>query len=201
MQGLRETSAYIHGLLRGEIARVGAKNVVVGGLSQGGAAALVAIMLWEGQRVGGVVGLCTWLPYRAHLEDIARGEDGAETDVGLGEDPFAAEPGSDEDSGEVGAEFDLPTRAVAWLCEELEVEGPPKGMPFQQVPLFLGHGVEDDRVGLGLGREAKGCMEALGARVRWREYEGLGHWYSGEMLRDLLEFLREEVGWDIGEGG
>jgi predicted esterase len=63
----------------------------------------------------------------------------------------------------------------------------------------MGHGVEDEKVGLALGREAAGFMRALGAEVGWREYEGLGHWYSGELLADLAEFMAEAF--RNGEGG
>ena len=71
IEGLRETSAFIHGLLREEIAIVGASNVVLGGLSQGCAAALIATLLWDGEPLAPVFGMCGWLPYRGHMQEIA----------------------------------------------------------------------------------------------------------------------------------
>ena len=88
IEGLRETTAFIHGLLREEIASVGAENVVLGGLSQGCAAALIATLLWDGKPLAAVFGMCGWLPYRAHMQEIAETatEDADEEDE---DDPFA----------------------------------------------------------------------------------------------------------------
>lgn len=58
IEGLRETSAFVHGLLNEEIAAVGAENVVLGGLSQGCAATLISMLLWEGEAFGAMVGMC-----------------------------------------------------------------------------------------------------------------------------------------------
>ena len=84
IEGLRETSAFIHGILREEIAIVGAENVILGGLSQGCAAALIATLLWEGEPLAAVFGMCGWLPYREHMQEIAESTDSADED-----DPFA----------------------------------------------------------------------------------------------------------------
>lgn len=68
-----------------------------------------------------------------------------------------------------------------------------KGMAFQNISVFLGHGTEDENVATKFGREAKTCLELLEARVQMTEYEGLGHWYSEEMLHDIFKFLREKL--------
>jgi hypothetical protein len=57
-----------------EIELVDAKNVVLWGLSQGCAASLVALLTWDGEPFGAVVGMCGWLPFRKHLEEIASNE-------------------------------------------------------------------------------------------------------------------------------
>ena len=160
--------------------------MVLGGLSQGCAAALVALVPWEGERLAACFGMCGWLPFRMQMEEIARpvGE------IGTNEDDFF------ERGKEKGNE-DGPAQAKAFLLEELGlgVEGKELGMAFQHTPLFLGHGVEDEKVPVRLGRDAVRCLEALGASVEWCEYEGLGHLYSGEMLADLVGFLRKKTGW------
>jgi hypothetical protein len=33
----------------------------------------------------------------------------------------------------------------------------------------------------------------------WREYEGLGHWYNADMLRDVVGFLQGLKGWGDGD--
>jgi predicted esterase len=65
----------------------------------------------------------------------------------------------------------------------------------REIPLFLGHGVEDDRVYICLGREAASFLKLLGVNVVMKEYGGLGHWYSGDMLNDLVGFVRLRTGW------
>ena len=53
----------IHDLLRREIETVGAENVFLGGLGQGCAAGLIALMMRKGREpLGGFVGMCEWLP-------------------------------------------------------------------------------------------------------------------------------------------
>jgi hypothetical protein len=37
----------------------------------------------------------------------------------------------------------------------------------------------------------------MGMDVRWKEYDGLGHWYSEDMLRDIVDFLKETPGWAV----
>lgn len=64
---------------------------------------------------------------------------------------------------------------------------------FQQIPIFMGHGTEDEKVGIEVGREAKNCLDLLEAGVKMVEYEGLGHWYSDKMLDDIFEFLGEKL--------
>lgn len=70
IDGLRETTAYLHTLIREEIALLraaggGSRDIVLGGLSQGCAASLVAAALWDGEEwpLGAVVGMCGWLPF------------------------------------------------------------------------------------------------------------------------------------------
>jgi hypothetical protein len=57
---LQETTKYLHTLIKRQIELVpgGSCSVVLGGLSQGCAAALVAALLWEGDDLGAMVGMC-----------------------------------------------------------------------------------------------------------------------------------------------
>lgn len=59
--------------------------------------------------------------------------------------------------------------------------------------MAVGHGNQDDKVPIEIGREAAKCLDLLGANVESIEYEGLGHWYSPQMLRDIIEFLRKNL--------
>ena len=178
IEGLRESSAYIHRLLREEIEIVGAGNVVLGGLSQGCAASLVAFLTWEGEPLGAAFGMCGWLPFRMQMEEIAR----PQYDEDDEDDPF-------ERSGQE-EEADPPAQAVRFLCEEIGASVTQPSMSFQRTPLFMGHGTEDEKVFMSLGREAANCLRVLGMQVSWTEYEALAHWYSPAMLGDLVDFLQ-----------
>ena len=196
IDGLRETSNYIHLLLREAAEEVGATNVVLGGLSQGCAAALVSLLTWEGEPLAAAFGMCGWLPLEQHIADIAD----PQTPNDLGEDPFVRETGVDQS-------LDLPGQAIAWIKEELTL--PPTRtlsmgaqatassvlLPFQLMPFFIAHGTNDEKVKVELGIEVKECLTVLKADVTWREYEKLGHWYSEQMLGDLVEFLYKKTGW------
>ncbi|KAH8903785.1 alpha/beta-hydrolase, partial [Coniochaeta sp. PMI_546] len=206
--GLRETTADLHGLLRAEIAAVSgeAANVVFGGLSQGCAASLTALLLWDGEPLGAVVGMCGWLPFAAGLmQQVSMFTDPAST-VGDGSaeghsaaidddafDPFEREDGDDGKGEDAATATSAPTRAIEWLKEEIQTQTVGTslaGAVFGRTPIFLGHGTEDDRVSVILGREAADCLERLGFEVCWREYQSLGQWYSGNMLGDMVGFLR-----------
>ncbi len=229
--GLRETSKFIHRLLRKEIEAVGARNVVLGGMSQGCAASLVALLLWEGEALAAGVGMCGWLPYQKAMADLIReegsGSIGEDENGNRDDDIF--ERDDDEDDKEIfnqgkskeyktddaGANLaatttvtdtSLVTAAVDFLRDEIgfsraNIAAPlPAKLKMQDTPVFLGHGTKDEKVPISLGRSAASCLEAMHVVVRWEEYDGLGHWYSGEMLRDMVKFLRTHTTWSVREG-
>ncbi|KAK3898416.1 Alpha/Beta hydrolase protein [Staphylotrichum tortipilum] len=218
VDGLRDTVAHVHALVRAEAALVGGSgNVVLAGLSQGCAAAVVAGLLWDGEeRLGAVVGMCGWLVFEGGVRGVVgRGEGGGdgeddpfERDKGDGEvapfekneedggfDPF--ERDEEDDSGDKG-EMTVEAQVVRLLREMLEMDGDvgdgsrPKSF---DTPIFLGHGTEDDKVPIVRGREAAECLRATGVDVEWKEYPGLGHWYSPDMLTDITAFLQRRLGW------
>ena len=214
--GLRETSSYLHELLRKEVGVVGASNVVLGGLSQGCAASLVALLLWEGEPLAAAVGMCGRLPYRKKMEEIMREERLAMSAGNEGGDDDIFERASVDESSQ-GGKVEVqaltmskpdtsPAReAVQFLRDEIEFSKTsaaarqPAKLRLQDMPVFLGHGTKDLRVKIGLGRSAAGCLEAMDVDVAWKEYPDLGHWYSGDMLRDLVIFLRAHTDWKGGE--
>jgi hypothetical protein len=97
----------------------------------------------------------------------------------------------DENDGDEKTKFE---RAVEWLREEFEIEKTGRsGM--QNIPVFMGYGVEDEKVKTGFGRAAKEFLKDFGVEVKWREYEGLGLWYIADMLNDVVGFLKGLEGW------
>ncbi|KAM3069594.1 hypothetical protein ACMFMF_008807 [Clarireedia jacksonii] len=204
-EGLNKSCAYIHFLLRREIEVVGKRNVVLWGMSQGCATSLAAVLMWDGEPFAGVVGMCGWLPFGKLVEEMVSGEgwgrrirDGGDDE---GEDLFVRSDDEDGDpfvgsNGEENVDqrgfTDPRTRGVEFLREEIDMESR-KGMVFQKIPVFLGHGTEDEKVPVELGREAKRALGLLGADVEMKEYVGLGHWYSEVMFDDIFRFLEEKM--------
>ena len=82
-------------------------------------------------------------------------------------------------------------QAIRYLRDELDLPEMSDCHPFQRIPIILGHGVDDEKVPVGLGEEATSCVRSLQGRVEFKRYERLGHWYSGAMLRDIANFVRE----------
>jgi predicted esterase len=183
IKGLQGSCNFVHEILRAEIDIVGAENVALGGLSQGCATSLVSLLLWDGPLLKATFGMCGWLPYRSRLEEIVSGREGEDD----GDDIFESTSGRPVE--------DLGVEAVEWLRSELGTQGETARLRFREIPLFLGHGIEDDRVSVCLGREAASLLKLLGVDVVMKEYAGLGHWYSGNMLTDLVEFVRLRTGW------
>ncbi|KAF7570430.1 esterase [Pyrenophora tritici-repentis] len=177
-QGLRETSAFLHDLLKEEIKTIGAKNVVSMGLSQGCAASIVSTLLWKGEPFGALVGMCGYLPFRKGMHDSVEEPEDEDDDASVR---------SDEDAE------DMFEKAVGWLGEELgtcgSVSGEHDQPAMQSIPLFMGHGIDDEKVPCRIGKLAAEFLTTLDVSVTWKEYEGSGHWYSDDMLRDVVEFL------------
>lgn len=198
VDGLRESSAHVHGLLEQEIALVGAENVVLGGLSQGCATTLISLLLWEGPPLGAAFGFCGWLPFCKFLRESL-----ASVEAGDDDDPFCRIGDEDDDAGTENSSDSHTSRevpaaevAVQGLRKELDLEPIASlSLSFQRTPLFLGHGNEDEKVPVHLGRAARACIDSLSGGVSWNEYAGLGHWYSADMLADMVGFLKAKTAW------
>lgn len=123
----------LHRLLEREVREVGGEHVVLGGLSQGCAAALVAGLLWRGEALGAVVGLCGWLPLAGRLMEVLeeRSGDGDDDGDGDGDGISFGGEGEDDNDDRVGGkntkekggpiEIDTPVlRAIKFLEDELD---------------------------------------------------------------------------------
>jgi len=194
IDGLRQSVSHIHCLLQKEIELVGAGNVVLWGLSQGCATSLVSALCWDESPFAGVVGMCGWLPFERAMKEILKDEDedGDEYEVLFGDevdeevDPLEPVPEREDE------DVDNVMEAVTFLREMLDMSVK-KGVAFKNMPVFLGHGMNDATVAIKLGREARDCLGALEVDVKMVEYKGLGHWYSEEMLGDIVDFVKEKL--------
>lgn len=220
--GLGETVAYLHDLITQEAVLVGsARDIVLGGISQGAAVSLVTGLLWKGgESLGGVVGMCAWLPYarqmmdehnrRANVGDVEGEKHGAGTD---NFDPFERSS-SPADENRVGGSRGLGDAALRWLREEIELPGAPHEREVGSedsgsTPVLLCHGLNDEKVEPERSHVALRVLPNLGVGpVLRRTSPGVGHGFSSDMLGDIVDFLlqtrgvtlAEESNWDVSVG-
>ncbi|KAJ7270151.1 Alpha/Beta hydrolase protein [Mycena haematopus] len=187
--GLRETSAFVHGLIMQEAQLVGVERVVLGGLSQGCAAALHMLLNFQPDTGAmlGFVGMCGWLPFAASFVDIGveRGEDNI----------FSPAPEGPVDSAADLVRLQLSAANTARDIASLPALdlGPNKSPAFARTPIFLGHGTHDEKVSISLGRSARDVLQQLGCHVEWKEYDE-GHWYKvPEQIDDLVSWLKKRM--------
>jgi predicted esterase len=182
-EGLHKSCEYVHRILQQEIELVGQENVVLWGLSQDCATSLTALLTWDGEQFAATVGMCGYLPFANHIEEIAKGSNSGSGDDTFGQEEenenlFSHSGNEDYDNDlfekDSSVKQDLPTQAVAFLREKIDMDAW-VGMLFREIPVFLGHGIEDEKVPIEIGRKAKTCSELVGAYVQTVEYEGLGH--------------------------
>lgn len=195
ISGLGNTVRYLHDLVAQEADLVGGvQNVVLGGISQGCAASLVAALLWEGDdRLGAVVGMCGWLPYLTQMQEVMQAQGDSAGEVGEAGDDFELFERSTSPlaSPSVAGSADA---ALGWLRDELELPRIQSlgslSVGSRNIPVFLGHGCNDDKVDRDRGQAAGEFLLSLGMEARqWKVYGGVGHEYSEEMLVDILSFL------------
>jgi predicted esterase len=182
LQGLRESAEYVHVLLEEAVAEVGAENVVLMGLSQGCAVGLVSLLLWKGVKLGGFVGMCGWLPLRKSMGDVLE----TVGEVGDADDVFEVE-GDKEEKTKL-------EQVVDWLRAEIDFTTLDETMSAEmfasrETSIFLGHGTEDRKVPCELRMLAVEFLRNVDMEVTYQEYTELGHWYSGDMLRDIVVCL------------
>jgi predicted esterase len=129
--GLHKSCKYVHGILQQEIAAVGKENVVLWGLSQGCATSLTSLLTWDGEPFAATVGMCAYLPFANHIEEIAKDDNSDNGDDLFGkdeddDDPFSYSGDEDGDSGifELSKTNmqDRSTEAIALLRDEIDMD-------------------------------------------------------------------------------
>ncbi|KAJ6497462.1 Alpha/Beta hydrolase protein [Mycena sanguinolenta] len=184
--GLRETSAFVHGLIMQEAQLIGVERVILGGLSQGCAAALHVLLNFQPETGAllGFVGMCGWLPFAASFMDEPGEDNIFSPALGGPVDPAA-------DMVRLQRSAANTARDIASLSA---LDSDPTTSPaFVRTPIFLGHGTHDEKVRIRLGECARDVLQQLGCQIEWKEYDE-GHWYKvPEQIDDLVSWLRERM--------
>lgn len=182
VEGLRESGAYILGVMEEEIRGVGgdAGRVFLGGISQGMAMGLWAWFLYAAnskvkKSLGGVLGFCGWLPFGRVVEEVLGGGGGGEARKVV--------------SGVLGD---------AAVSDHGKETGDDASSILRSTPVFLSHGTDDAFVSVDLGREATRVLQRAGIAVEWHEFAGAendGHWVKEpEGFDQIVSFLESHPG-------
>ena len=161
----------VHRIIDAEAKAVGAENVLLGGLSQGCAAALFALLTYRpadgaGTRLGGFLGMSGWLPLRSKIGASAKG--------------------LAEKSGK-GVSDALVSAVARKLVGMPAGEGKPPRLG--GTPIYLGHEKEDETVDVELARQAAKALSALGLDVTLKTYRG-----DGMENDDMVKFMGKNCG-------
>ncbi|UKZ82503.1 hypothetical protein TrVFT333_010292 [Trichoderma virens FT-333] len=82
----------------------------------------------------------------------------------------------------------------AWLpLIENFMEYVPDDNANKETPIFLGHGIEDRMVTLGLAKKSRDALTAMGFSISWDVYPGLGHATCEDELDDVEAFIDENL--------
>ncbi|EPS45342.1 hypothetical protein H072_646 [Dactylellina haptotyla CBS 200.50] len=190
VDGLQETTGFIHGLIEQEVqGGIAAERIVMGGLSQGCAASLYSLLCFN-ERLGGYVGMSGWLPFARHMQDII--EDESE---GSSEDDIFARSDDEASESEKESTPDQISKAINFARENIShapLSSSFTSLPVSKTLVFLGHGALDEKVKCNLGEGAQDVLMSLGFRVTWKKYNDLGHWYSvPDEIDDIERFLEK----------
>lgn len=195
IDGLMESSKYIHQIIAQEMDLVPCNHIILGGLSQGCAAGLYALLTFippevqnDGYNpsIGAMVGMSGWLPFSKHIDEALHDDQ-----KHGGEDPFVR--------GDVANQKPDPSKEMQALNFVREsIDFPPLASSESstlQTSVFLGHGTADDKVDIRLGEEAASTLRDMGMDVTWRSYQDFHHWYKEpDEIDDIITFLQDKVG-------
>ena len=196
VEGLLESATFIHEIIRKEMESIPCQKIIIGGLSQGCATALYALLTFEpGQDIvtgkqsslGATVGMSGWLPFCTAIHEVLNPPKLAD-----GQDnPFSSKDDTAE-KHDVGSNIE----AINFLRDTIDLlplENPhPAAM---HTPVFLGHGTADEQVDVQLGERAVAALKDLGMNVVWKPYKDFYHWYKEpDEIDDMVEFLCAELG-------
>ena len=215
IEGLYESVTYIHSIIREEMRFVPCRNIIIGGLSQGCATALCALLTFEPATedkkapeeqgscsLGAMIGMSGWLPFYGVMNDEAIN---TPKELTTEPNPFTPDPDPDPNfnpnpnPAPTNINKTLPLRAINSLRETLNLHpllNPSQAQSsLQKTPIFLGHGTADEKVDFQHAEKAVDFLKTrIGMKVTWRVYDGWGHWWKvPEEIDDVVEFLQEKV--------
>jgi lysophospholipase II len=190
VEGLRESVAFIHGLIANEGEILGHSRrdrIILGGISQGCAVGITALL--SGLcGIGAFVGFNGWLPLMDSVKE-------ALSKSGQNQASFGKERCERLASSlrlKLGLQEEMhSTDAGVMLGKPSEVPEP----GYRHTPIFLSHTVDDEVIDVALGKQMRNRLFGIVMhKVVWKEYEHGGHWIAEpEGFEDIVQFLSEIV--------
>jgi lysophospholipase II len=183
--GITEAVAHISDIIKTEVERLDghSEKVVLAGFSQGSATALWTLLSQDlnkklnGNPLGAFLGSGCWLPFDKNVNRVLDNE--------------APRLGSEHP--DAGAAFVSSTLSKEFL-EMVSL----RSTESHPLPVFLGHGADDEWIDVTLGQAVRDSFKKAGCNVLWKEYTGgndQGHWFKEpEQLLDMHEFLTSYEG-------
>ncbi|CAK7232794.1 hypothetical protein SCUCBS95973_008377 [Sporothrix curviconia] len=166
LPGLRESFREVLAIIESECKAGIPRSNIVLGGLSNGCAMSLICTIALGGSIGGFVGMSGYLPFQDEMD--------------------AAMAASERHKAAAGRKY--VRGLLEW--EETPEEGAAK------LPVFLGHGSDDEKLNVIFGEEASQAMAQLGFDVEWRRYEGLGHWYKiPDEIDDVVKFMHDKCGW------
>ncbi|RDA96191.1 hypothetical protein CP533_1617 [Ophiocordyceps camponoti-saundersi (nom. inval.)] len=179
--GMTSSSRQIINLIRGEMRRIPADKIIIGGLGQGAAMSLV-VLLALSFRLGGVIGMSGYLPFWFELQMLtsedSSDEEGEEDDEDEDDDDDDEDDDDDDDyeDEDDGAEerselcrsispsLEPCVQAQLFVRQLLHLgvpENPSREVTSAGTPIFLGHNDNIEAVPLRQGEQAAYTLESI----------------------------------------
>ncbi|KAF8850772.1 alpha/beta-hydrolase [Acephala macrosclerotiorum] len=172
--GLQESIEDILDIVRAESQTVPLDRIILGGISQGCATAILTLLSSDLQ-LGGFIGFCSWLPFKEKIEQLPTKSINREREISRYIKTML------EISSATRNFEELETSLVSLSVSPTTVIRP---------SVFLAHSRDDETVPFTMGEALKLEITRLGFDVTWKEYTNGGHWIHAEHgIDDLSTFL------------
>ncbi|CZR67002.1 uncharacterized protein PAC_16901 [Phialocephala subalpina] len=178
--GLQESIGQILDIVKEEAKIVPMDRIILGGISQGCATAILTLLSSE-LELGGFIGLSSWLPFKEKTETIPTRFVNCDGKLSRHIKTILQMSSDTKDSDSLETSLNS-------LSISLRTVSKP--------PVFLAHSRDDETVPFTLGESLHEEIDRLGFDVTWKEYVDGGHWiHPVHGVDDISIFLRK-VWWD-----
>lgn len=196
--GLQESIKQIMDLVEEEAQSVPLERIILGGISQGCATAILTL-LSSGMHLGGFIGLCSWLPFEEKIvkvpvelsQDVREVSSQVQRILGI-ETPQNAKDDQPRNNTITASSETSADTAENSQCTSLSRTST---HPVVRTPIFLAHAHDDEIVPFSMGTRLQKGIRAMGFDVIFKEYHDGGHWiHPREGVDDISAFLHDVLG-------